>query len=117
MTTSHRRITLLTGASLAALGAAVPAYAAVEPSTPVNNTGPSVTDSENICVDLSPDSDCLFGVSNTGSGLVTSQVINPATGQLQYTNVATTPITGDVDATLTNDAVATISAFASATGL
>ena len=117
MTTTQRRIALLTGASLATLVTSVPAFAATEPSTPINNTGPSVTDSETICVDLSPDSpDCLFGVSNTGTGLVTSTVNSPATGQLQYTNTAT-GVGGDVTATLTGDATATVSAFASATGL
>ena len=62
MNTTQRRIALLTGASVAALGVPAVAQAAVflEPSIPYVNVAATVNDTVNICVDLSPDADCYL---------------------------------------------------------
>src|SRR5262249_41750678 len=67
MTTTQRRIALLTGASLATLGFAAPAYAALPADGTYPATGqPTVDDTIEIC-DLAtpPGNPCFFGVVDT----------------------------------------------------
>ena len=98
MKTSHRHFALLTGASLAALGLAMPAAAAPHDTLPDGTyPGDSTTDdSIEICdLDPTPASPCFFGVidgasvvqataSATVSSTANGQIVqNPgATGQL-----------------------------------
>ncbi|HET7093293.1 MAG TPA: hypothetical protein VFI22_07445, partial [Thermomicrobiales bacterium] len=120
MTTSQRSLALLSGASISALGLAMPAYGAV-----VTNPGPaphvivsatSITDTLVICaIDDDPDAvDCLYGVSNTGgTGLQTATVNAPANGQVQQVLTATGP-GSTVNGTISNNGDAEIQALVTA---
>src|SRR3954454_14111965 len=90
MTTSHRRIALLTGASLAALGTATPAFAAPHDlaadgtyaGTSVVDTTAPYTDTITICAIATASPECFIGVKNSGAAAETSNVSTPATGQI-----------------------------------
>src|SRR5215210_2431448 len=95
MTTSNRRIALLTGASISALGIASPAFA--DPRYPgaaphdlvadgtysgINVTAPPYVSTIDIC-NIAVDPECFLGVKQTGAGAQTATVSSPATGQIQ----------------------------------
>src|SRR3954451_21011682 len=90
MTTSHRRIALLTRASLAALGTATPAFAAPHDlaadgtyaGTSVVDTTAPYTDTITICAIATASPECFIGVKNSGAAAETSNVSTPATGQI-----------------------------------
>ena len=65
MNTTHRRIALLTGASISTLGVAGPALAAINPGTQHVVVAPSVTDTITLC---GVGSTCDYGVDNIGPG-------------------------------------------------
>src|SRR6476469_865099 len=119
MTTINRRIALLTGASVAALGlsalSATPALAA-----PHDTFGPSATpaagtdttsDTVTICA-LATNADCFFGVFATGTPAATANVTAPANGQIYQHDAGAT-----VTLTMTNAAgdSAEVGAIASGT--
>src|SRR3982750_160696 len=115
MTTTQRRIALLTGASLATLVTAVPAYAAPGTTAPHSNLadgvypgGATAADTVEIC-DLAtpPGSPCFFGVIDTTGPTSTALVNLFANGQI---NQAAGPGT----ATLSNNGTAEFGAIASA---
>jgi hypothetical protein len=101
MTTINRRIALLTGASVAALGlsalSATPALAA-----PHDTFGPSATpaagtdttsDTVTICA-LATNADCFFGVFATGTPAATANVNSTASGRIfQHDAGATVTLT------------------------
>ena len=95
MTTLNRRIALLTGASLAALGMATPALA--DPRYPglaphdgvadgtyagINETAPPYVDTIDICL-IPTAVNCFVGVKQTGAGNQTATVNSVATGQIE----------------------------------
>jgi hypothetical protein len=116
MQTTHRRIALLTGASVAALGAAAPTFAATVPG-PAGHTitqAGDITDTLVIC-DIAPalpSSPCVYGVDNTGTGTVTSTVNSQPTGQIVQDLNSTA---GSASGTITNNGAAEIHAIALAT--
>src|SRR5512141_1696662 len=130
MMTSHRRIALLTGASLAALGTAAPAFAApnypaASPHDAVANgtlagAGDSyfgsgtVTDTLDIC-NIATTIDCFLGVKEAGAGNQTATVNSSPTGQLNQNAAGPLGSTTFNVVTGTGD-VAEIGAVASATG-
>ena len=67
MTTSQRNFALLTGASLAALGMAMPAYAVPVSEPGIGHTALVANDTLTICaIDTDPDApDCTFGTEDT----------------------------------------------------
>jgi len=89
-TTSHRRIALLTGASLAALGATTPAFAAPHDlaangtyaGTSVVDVTSPFTDTITICSIATASPECFLGVKNSGAATETSNVNSPATGEI-----------------------------------
>jgi hypothetical protein len=110
MTTSHRRIALLTGASISALGLAFPAHAAVvtNPAPPTQN---AVTDDTlEICA---IGDTCVYGVEAEDTGSVSATVNSNLTGEVQQYGVGTT---AGIDLLAVNDGDATIHAVAVATG-
>ena len=97
MTTTQRRIALLTGASLATLGlAAVPAYAAPPHSALPDGTYPgtlSVDPTIEIC-DLAtpPGSPCFFGVIDTTGAASTANINSFVAGQIEQVATGTISI-------------------------
>jgi hypothetical protein len=118
MKTSHRRIALLTGASLTALGLATPAFAAPHDNTTLADgvyPGANTTvDTIEIC-DLAtvpgPGSPCFFGVIDTTNPAV-AVVNTTALGQIYQHDTAT-----NVDLLLHNGGSAEVGAIAIATGV
>ncbi|HVU29770.1 MAG TPA: hypothetical protein VHE36_05150, partial [Sphingomicrobium sp.] len=115
MTTTQRRIALLTGASLATLVTAVPAYAAPGTTAPHSNladgTYPGATtaaDTVEICDLATPaGSPCFFGVIDT-TGATSTAVLNSfLSGQINQGP-------GSGTATLSNNGSAEFGAIASA---
>src|SRR5262245_61084949 len=103
MTSFSRRIALLTGASISALGLAFPANAATVPGISDNPTAtPGNVVDTLVISNLADDFD--FGVDNSGAGTITSTVNSVATGEIQYTATATgaPPASGNVDMAATN---------------
>ena len=109
MKTSHRRIALLTGASISALGIATPAladprYPDPAPHDTVSNgahpgdnstfVGPgAMTNTITIC-DIADNPECFLGVKNAGAGSRSATVNSVATGQIeQWVFAATGPVT------------------------
>src|SRR3954453_14967228 len=90
ITTSHRRIALLTGASLSALGIATPAFAAPHDlaadgtyaGTSVVDTTAPYTDTITICAIATASPECFLGVKNSGAATETSTVNSVPTGQI-----------------------------------
>src|SRR4051794_4411107 len=96
MTTSHRRIALLTGASLAALGITSPALAAPHDGLADGTYAgaDTTTDTVTIC-DLASTTDCFFGViDSTGAPAI---VNSTASGLIRQHNAL-----GDISLTLVN---------------
>src|SRR4051794_33285790 len=100
MTTTHRRIALLTGASLSALGVSVltatPALAAPH-DTAATGVHPGVTATTDIITicDLAtptPGSPCFFGDNEQHASPVVAVVNSPANGQIRQTHVGTTTL-------------------------
>jgi hypothetical protein len=87
-TTTSRRIALLTGASVAALGmsalAASPALAAPPHETFGTGTaaGTDTTDDSVVICALATNADCFFGVNATGAPAATANVNSTATGRI-----------------------------------
>src|SRR5690242_8484007 len=86
--TTSRRIALLTGASVAALGmsalTASPALAA-PPHTAFGTgtaAGTDTTSSSVVICDLATNADCFFGVVDSGAAAATANVNAPANGQI-----------------------------------
>src|SRR5512143_1873667 len=94
MTTSHRRIALLTGASLAVLGTASPALAAPHDGLPDGvYSGANTTDPTIVICDLdeteTPTDPCFFGVIDGVSvpqAVATAAVSSPADGDIWQRN-------------------------------
>jgi hypothetical protein len=114
MKTSHRNIALLTGASISALGLAMPSYAAVVTSDPGINSAPAASANLVICnLDVDEDNpDCLFGTDATGASPATAIVDTVAEGQILQIEAGAV---ADITLGLTNDGDAEIYAHASAT--
>src|SRR6478609_1702778 len=134
MMTSQRRIALLAGASITALGIATPAFAAPHYPAPaphdavIDGPHPGTFDTTddtisicNIGVGIPDNPDCFFGDRETGTGNQTANVTSTAAGQIHSTRAS--PV-GVVDISITNAAYASdypyhtaeIGAFASANG-
>src|SRR4051812_3273559 len=120
MKTSHRRMALLTGASLSALGVtalgiASPAMAAPhDVAGPGTNAGTSTTASPiDICTIAAATANCFFGVYDTGIGAANAIVNSTATGRIVQADSGDT-----ISLTLTNAAgqTAEVGAIASAIG-
>jgi len=121
MKTSHRRIALLTGASLSALGVtalgiASPATAAPHDAlaAPTTNSGTSTTASPiDLCTIGAATADCFMGVYVTNDGATTALVNSTATGWVRQ-NLTD----GTVELTIDNPAAnsAEIGAIATASG-
>ena len=92
MTTTQRRIALFTGASLATIGLAVPAYAAPH-SALADGTYPGVSTASDTVVicDLAtpPGSPCFFGVIDTTGATSTATVDLFVNGQVQQAATGT----------------------------
>src|SRR3954462_3882372 len=122
MTTSHRRIALLTGASLSALGIATPAFAAPHDlaadgtyaGTSVVDTTAPYTDTITICAIATASPECFLGVKNSGAATETSTVNSVPTGQI----LVHAPTATDASLSVVNAAgsSAEIGAVAIATG-
>src|SRR3982751_227692 len=102
MTTSNRRIALLTGASLAALGAATPAFAAPHDlaadgtyaGTSIIDVTSPFTDTVTICSIGTASPEFSLGEKNSGAAEETSTVNSAATGQVRVqAPAATGPVT------------------------
>ena len=129
MTTSQRRIALLTGASISALGLASPAFAAphyplAAPHDAVADgaysgtsnpfVGGSPTDTIDICT-IAVDPQCFLGVVDTGPTPTTANVNSVPTGQIvQDANAPTGPVNFTVGVGVGD--FAEIGAFASGSG-
>jgi len=120
MTTSYRRITLLAGASITAIGLASPALAAphdglpqgtyTHPDSPsvTNTPGVDVTDTLEIC--LVVDEPCFFGEIDGVTG-------GPGVATASTSQVIVQEATGDdINIDITNAGSAEIGAFAYSTG-
>ena len=113
MTTSYRRITLLAGASITAIGLASPALAAPHDGLPqgtynhpdspsvTNTPGVDVTDTLEIC--LVVDEPCFFGTVGSPTATTSQVIVQEASGD-------------DINIDITNAGSAEIGAFAYATG-
>ncbi len=112
MTTTQRRIALLTGASLTTLGVAAPAAAATTNNPGILHVvvGPSPTDTLTICLAAGT---CDFGIDASGSGLVQS---NPAGGGGNNIAQAVNGTTASATGTIVNHGNAEIDAHATASG-
>src|SRR3954452_22165653 len=110
MTSTNRRIALLTGASLAALGMASPAFAAAPHTGLADGTYPGATSTlplVDICdLDPTPLTPCFFGVIDHDPSLATANVTSTANGQIVHNPGA--------KGTLENAGSAEIGAIASA---
>ena len=125
MKTSHRRIALLTGASISALGVssifATPAFAAPhDGATPgtfladgtytgIDSTADTLTICD-IAVSPAPDSPCFYGVIDTVSPAFAT-VNDTAHGQIYHHQTG-----GDITLDLINNGSAEVGAIAVATG-
>jgi hypothetical protein len=99
MKTSHRRIALLTGASLTALGTATPAFAAPHDATTLAtgmHSGTSHTfaavpavDTIDIC-SIADNPACFLGDLEVGTGAVSATVNSVASGQIVQSAAAPT---------------------------
>ena len=95
MTNSNRRIALLTGASLAALGLATPSFAAPhdvllpggDQTNPGTNTSDPLID---LCTIAAATSECFYGVIDTGTATAFATVSSTGTGRIEQTDVAAT---------------------------
>jgi hypothetical protein len=129
MTTSHRRITLLSGASLAALGFASPAFAdpnypgpaphdvatttGTHPGTMITYAAGTAQDTIDICA-IADNPSCFLGVNNQGAGAQTALVTDAPTGQiLLYAPAATDTV--DLNVTVATGDSAEIGAIAIST--
>ena len=119
MTSFNRRIALLTGASISALGVSALGLASPALAAPhdVAGTGTfagasTATATLTIC-DIAATDPCFYGVYNTGAGLVAATVNSTATGRIVQADSG-----GTIELTLVNavDSSAEIGAIASATG-
>ena len=116
MTTSHRRIALLTGASLATLGisalTATPALAAPHDDFGPGTAAGTATNASpvTLCA-LATNADCFFGVFDSAAGAATANVTTTANGQVLQTGTGAT-----VSLTMTNDAADTAEVGAIAIG-
>ena len=107
-----QRIGLLTGVSMFAIGLATPAEAAVHPGIDHSVASANVSDTVTICL---ADEACEFGVSNSGTGSVTSSVNDVGSGEIQQIGSATGIAPGgDVVLHMINSGGADISALATA---
>jgi hypothetical protein len=101
MTTTQRRIALLTGASLATLGLATPALAAPHNDVPPGTYSGTSTNTDIIPIceiaDGAPD-DCFFGVVAEGTPSVLAVVNSTANGQIRQAD----GFTSLVDLTIAN---------------
>ena len=129
MTTSHRRITLLSGASLAALGFASPAFAdphypgaaphdaatatGVHPGTSITYAAGTAQDTIDICA-IADNPACFLGVKNEGAGAQVSLVNSTPTGQINLFAPAATD-TVDLNVTVATGDSAEIGAIAIST--
>jgi len=106
MTTTQRRIALLTGASLATLGTAVPAYAAPHtgvaagPHAGINTTADTIVICDIATATPAPvaTTPCFFGDIDTGTTAATATVTTAANGQIYQHDTGTA-----VDLLLTNN--------------
>ena len=115
MKTSHRTLALLTGASLAALGLAMPAAAAPVSEPGIGHTGLVASDTLTICsIDTDPDApDCTFGTIDLGGvGTTLVDVDTVAEGQIRQTAPAAP---GNITLNIVNDGDAEIYAVATGT--
>ena len=106
----HRRLALLTGVSVSALGIASPAFAATNPGIDHSISAASVNDALTIC--LAADN-CEFGTTASGAGTVSAVVNSVASGEIRQVGTAT-GAGGDVVLDMLNDGAAAISAIATA---
>src|SRR3954471_10914775 len=115
MKTSHRRIALLTGASISALGVssifASPAFAAPH-DTLADGTyaGTSTTADSVVICDLATNEDCFFGVIDHDTAAATAIVNSTTNGRIVQSEAAAT-----VTLTMLNDGSAEVGAIAVAT--
>jgi hypothetical protein len=105
MTTTQRRIALLTGASLATIGLASPAFAATVAGT-AHVVGPAAVATDTLTICTTAGSTCSYGVSGVPSAIVNSA----ATGRLSQSGSG-----GDVELLMINLGNADIHALASDT--
>lgn len=114
MTNSTQRIVLLSGASLAALGIANPAFAAVVPFPP-SATYPIVAPAINdvLIISLIGDPAATYGVDVVGNGVVSASVTSDVNGQITQSGTATV---ADAIFLATNAGVVTVRADALASG-
>lgn len=118
MTNSQRRIALLTGASLAALGLATPSFAAPHdvllPGGDQTNPGTNTTDNTiDLCTIAAATPECFYGVIDTGVATANATVSNTATGRIYQHDAGPTIV---LDMNVAALETAEVGAIAVATG-
>ena len=109
----HRRLLLLTGASLSALGLAAPAQASTIPGIDHRTTGRNVDDT--LTISAIGDND-VFGVTVDGTSSAAATVGSSDSGEIDQIGFATgtPPGSGDLVMSATNDGTIQIEAIADA---
>ena len=106
----HRRLALMTGVSVSAVGLASPAIAATNPGLDHSVIAATVNDQLSIC--LATDT-CEFGTTASGAGTVSAVVNSVASGEIRQVGTPT-GAGGDVVLDMLNAGDVAISAIATA---